>query len=80
MVYDNANELPLVCASREAAFFGKTFFLQDEAHHKNHISAPTHFCSSNDKCITNGPLSEQHNVDVRLHQNTTILAIKRLTR
>eukprot|EP00963_Diacronema_lutheri_P010462 scaffold1053_cov332-Pavlova_lutheri.AAC.16 len=43
VVYDNANELPLVCASREAAFFGKTFFLQDEAHHKNHISAPTHF-------------------------------------
>jgi len=41
VVYDDANELPLVCASRGAEFFGKTIFLQDQAHHKNHIPAPT---------------------------------------
>eukprot|EP00963_Diacronema_lutheri_P008235 scaffold737_cov394-Pavlova_lutheri.AAC.1 len=74
VVYDNAKELQLVCASREAEFFAKTIFLQDQAHHKNHTTAPTHFCSSNDKCITNGPLSEQHNADVRLHQNTMMFS------
>ena len=74
IVYDNAKELQLVCALREPEFFKDTIFLQDQAHHRNHTSAPTHFCTSNDRAITNGPLSEQHNADVRNQQNSMLFS------
>ena len=74
IVYDNAKELQLVCALCEPEFFKDTIFLQDEAHHRNHTSAPAHFCTSNDRAITNGPLSERHNADVRNQQNSMLFS------
>lgn len=58
-----------MCPLREPEFLKNTMFLQDQAYHRKHKSALAHFCTSNDRVHTDGPMSEKLNVDVRNEQN-----------